>query len=369
MTDHITRIRAHVDAHKDRERATFSIEGIKALLAALDDKAPNAATSSPLAEELQWYAAKQRWPKGLEPLGPLLKRAIRALSAQKPAANITLVREQSDHPVPSHGGGAVSVSWTLSINGVVIDRDVDRYLWSTTPGGNEKHGAEPPRGMAAKRDQLIAALSPRDDGLTNEQKETVLLLILDAMGGESDASESKHSWVNWFCSDEIHNVQSDTLNRCMEKGWLRYSHNTDTDHGTIYLSPLGRMRAAQMRATLIAAHPMQEHKAQSLDLNITKEWFEKRAALEGNHEIGAGRRKLTASIDPTPEELAELYRIAHRIPEGWKLVPVEPTEEMEKAGRKEAADCDDTYGSSLFSAAEIYRAMLAAAPAKQEGGE
>lgn len=57
------------------------------------------------------------------------------------------------------------------------------------------------------------------------------------------------------------------------------------------------------------------------------------------------------------------------VPEGWKLVPVEPTEEMEKAGRKEAADCDDTYGSSLFSAAEIYRAMLAAAPAKQEGGE
>lgn len=55
-------------------------------------------------------------------------------------------------------------------------------------------------------------------------------------------------------------------------------------------------------------------------------------------------------------------------PEGWQLVPVEPTEEMVKAGRKEAADCDDTYGSSLFSAAEIYRAMLAAAPAKQEGG-
>jgi hypothetical protein len=53
---------------------------------------------------------------------------------------------------------------------------------------------------------------------------------------------------------------------------------------------------------------------------------------------------------------------------GWQIVPIEPTEEMEKAGRKEAADCDDTYGSSIFSAAEIYRAMLAAAPAKQEVG-
>jgi hypothetical protein len=50
----------------------------------------------------------------------------------------------------------------------------------------------------------------------------------------------------------------------------------------------------------------------------------------------------------------------------WQLVPKEPTEEMEKAGRKEAADCDDTYGSSLFSAGEIYRAMIAAAPAKQD---
>ncbi|MCZ7856050.1 hypothetical protein O9X81_05440 [Agrobacterium salinitolerans] len=59
-----------------------------------------------------------------------------------------------------------------------------------------------------------------------------------------------------------------------------------------------------------------------LDLNITQDWFEKRSALEADHEIGAGPRKLTACIDPTPDELAELFKIAHRIPDGWKLVPV-----------------------------------------------
>lgn len=52
---------------------------------------------------------------------------------------------------------------------------------------------------------------------------------------------------------------------------------------------------------------------------------------------------------------------------GWKLVPIEPTEEMKKAGREEAEDCEDVYGSAIYSTAEIYRAMLAAAPAKQEG--
>ncbi|WCK12376.1 hypothetical protein G6L41_008850 [Agrobacterium tumefaciens] len=61
-----------------------------------------------------------------------------------------------------------------------------------------------------------------------------------------------------------------------------------------------------------------------LDLNITKDWLEKRAALEADHEIGAGSRKLTACIDPTPDELAELFKIAHRIPDGWQFVPVEP---------------------------------------------
>ena len=59
-----------------------------------------------------------------------------------------------------------------------------------------------------------------------------------------------------------------------------------------------------------------------LDLNITQDWFEKRSALEADHEIGAGLRKFRSCVNPTQDELAELFKIAHRIPDGWQLVPV-----------------------------------------------
>ncbi len=124
-----------------------------------------------------------------------------------------------------------------------------------------------------------------------------------------------------------------------------------------------------------AAQVQDVAESKPLELNVTKEWFEKRAALEGDLEIGAGRRKLTACIDPTPDELAELYRIAHRIPEGWQLVPTEPTKEMCEAAPSlpsiHAVD-DLPLNKAGWSMKAIqnlkrYRAMLAAAPAKQEG--
>jgi hypothetical protein len=45
-----------------------------------------------------------------------------------------------------------------------------------------------------------------------------------------------------------------------------------------------------------------------MKLDITKEWFEKRAAIEGDLDIGAGRR--TSTINLTPEEIAELEQLA-----------------------------------------------------------
>ena len=44
-----------------------------------------------------------------------------------------------------------------------------------------------------------------------------------------------------------------------------------------------------------------------------------------------------------------------RVPDGWKLVPIEPTHLMERAGHEAEAD-------SLGIAAQIYRAMINAAP-------
>ncbi|MBD9539970.1 hypothetical protein IB276_10955 [Ensifer sp. ENS04] len=78
------------------------------------------------------------------------------------------------------------------------------------------------------------------DDLTNRQKEMVLLRVIADMGGEVESSDSPHSWLNWFCSDEVHGKHSDTFNRCIENGWLASSHNSDFDSSTTWLTPAGR---------------------------------------------------------------------------------------------------------------------------------
>lgn len=78
------------------------------------------------------------------------------------------------------------------------------------------------------------------DALSNDQREAVLLCIIAGMGGTTDSSESKWSWLNWFCSDEVSRKQSDTFNRCHEKGWLQTSHDTSFDSSTTWITPAGR---------------------------------------------------------------------------------------------------------------------------------
>ena len=63
------------------------------------------------------------------------------------------------------------------------------------------------------------------------------------------------------------------------------------------------------RTTLLQDSSVPESKPLSLD--ITKEWFEKRAALEGDLEIGAGGRRLTNTINLSADELAELERLVN----------------------------------------------------------
>lgn len=48
-----------------------------------------------------------------------------------------------------------------------------------------------------------------------------------------------------------------------------------------------------------------------MKLDITKEWFEKRAAAEGDHEIGAGGNRKTMTLNLTEEEIAELERLVN----------------------------------------------------------
>lgn len=69
------------------------------------------------------------------------------------------------------------------------------------------------------------------------------------------------------------------------------------------------------------------------------------------------------AIDDAAEALAAPAQPV-AVPDGMVLVPVEPTEEMHRAGLNA---CDDTWISDTRQVnARVYRAMLAAAPASHE---
>lgn len=63
------------------------------------------------------------------------------------------------------------------------------------------------------------------------------------------------------------------------------------------------------------------------------------------------------AIDTSPERV-EKQAGNVQVPEGWKLVPVEPTEAMLKAGNKHTWPYPCVYS---------YKAMLSAAPSTKEG--
>lgn len=91
-----------------------------------------------------------------------------------------------------------------------------------------------------KEARLNEFLAPkRVPGLTNERKEMVLLRIIEAMGGATGSSENPHSWLNWFCSDEVHNVQENTFNRCEAKGLIFTTHNSNWGTSTTTLTNAG----------------------------------------------------------------------------------------------------------------------------------
>jgi hypothetical protein len=59
------------------------------------------------------------------------------------------------------------------------------------------------------------------------------------------------------------------------------------------------------------------------------------------------------------DALALPLPVQESVPEGWKLVPIEPTDEMVKAGR----DVEPLHSTS----ADVYRAILASSPSPTEG--
>lgn len=66
---------------------------------------------------------------------------------------------------------------------------------------------------------------------------------------------------------------------------------------------------------------------------------------------GIARRYIESTRQPEPAR-----RLSPDVPEGWKLVPINPTEHMRQKGKTEFSE----WG--LRQAEAAYRAMLAAAP-------
>lgn len=296
-----------------------------------------------LASQLRWFSEKKKWPKGLEGMPELLAMAAAAVSAVPAPAAVDVVKAMLKKSK---------------------DDLHERKQW-----GGPTIGAGQIEQRILVYEDVIAVLSALDQGKrTDDEEETYRIGVRD---GYSQAAQ------------EIDRLTGGD-------GEYRYCTDNDPDrHTPGPAEMIGRIVARFETLNLIdeaekrgdfwdapgSAQVQDVAERKPLGLNITKEWFEKRAALESDHEIGVGRRKLTASIDPTPEELAELHRLAHRIPEGWQLVPIEPTQEMcEAAPSLPAIDAinDLPLKKSGWSMSAIvnrkrYLAMLAAASAKREG--
>jgi hypothetical protein len=77
------------------------------------------------------------------------------------------------------------------------------------------------------------------------------------------------------------------------------------------------------------------------------------------------RTEIERANDHWREQLESLPLYTHTqpaVPEGWKLVPIEPTHEMTEQGAQEA----DWYAHNAY---DCYKAMLDAAPQPPKGGE
>jgi hypothetical protein len=165
--------------------------------------------------------------------------------------------------------------------------------------------------------------------LTAEQRELVLIQIIAAMGGETDSSESKWSWLNWFCSDET-DGQSDTFNRCDEKGWLATSHNTSHDTSTSWLTADGKAvleevakvtpRKMERTARSIARAPYPEGVAAALKEN-------RQRALNAAKAIGYISGETSQLLERGVKQQGELLRAAARGSE----IPVYDTDSIFKA--------------------------------------
>lgn len=79
-----------------------------------------------------------------------------------------------------------------------------------------------------------------------------------------------------------------------------------------------------------------------MKMPIDKEWYEKRAAAEGDLEIGAGSHRLTMTLNLTDEEVAKLEELALDGLPGWARDKIK----VMRAALLAIRDADDIHPSS-----------------------
>jgi len=97
-----------------------------------------------------------------------------------------------------------------------------------------------------------------------------------------------------------------------------YGHFVEDEPNTLTLvsSTIDQDRGDKARSALALPLPVQESVPEGMKLEITKEWFEKRVAQEGDLEIGAGKR-LTSTLNLTADEIATFERLAFESLPAW----------------------------------------------------
>ena len=92
--------------------------------------------------------------------------------------------------------------------------------------------------------------------------------------------------------------------------------------------------------------------------------MENSQALEIAESIFADAIKRRLVGGDYEEQALKTIRAALATPVGWKLVPIEPTEDMYLSGCEKI--CNDLEDGEVASCSDVYKAMIAVAPPHTE---
>jgi hypothetical protein len=90
-----------------------------------------------------------------------------------------------------------------------------------------------------------------------------------------------------------------------------------------------------------------------MKMPIDKEWYEKRAAAEGDHEIGAGGNHKTMTLNLTNEEIAELERLVNPNREAIRAEAFEEAARIADAAAQNAGAMKDRKAATSIGGTAV----------------